>query len=121
MKRICQVLDLKEDQQLIEEYDYWHRAENIWPEIPKGIREVGIENMEIYRLNSKLVMILEVPDDFDFEKSFAELAKKEKQAEWEDFVGKYQKCSQGSSSSQKWQIMDKIFDLKSNKSYNTWS
>ena len=50
MKRYCQTLDLKEDEQLIKEYCYWHSPEHIWPEIPEGIRAVGILNMEIYRL-----------------------------------------------------------------------
>ena len=45
MKRYCQTLDLKEDEQLIKEYCYWHSPEHIWPEIPEGIRAVGILNM----------------------------------------------------------------------------
>ena len=48
MKRYCQTLDLKEDEQLIKEYCYWHSPEHIWPEIPEGIRAVGILNMEIW-------------------------------------------------------------------------
>ena len=31
MKRYCQTLDLKEDEQLIKEYCYWHSPEHIWP------------------------------------------------------------------------------------------
>lgn len=53
MKRYCQTLDLKEDEQLIKEYCYWHSPEHIWPEIPEGIRAVGILNMEIYRLYAR--------------------------------------------------------------------
>lgn len=59
MKRYCQTLDLKEDEQLIKEYCYWHSPEHIWPEIPEGIRAVGILNMEIYRLGTRLFMIVE--------------------------------------------------------------
>ena len=86
MKRYCQTLDLKEDEQLIKEYCYWHSPEHIWPEIPEGIRAVGILNMEIYRLGTRLFMIVETPDDFDWDAAFARLATMDKQAEWEDFV-----------------------------------
>ena len=109
MKRYCQTLDLKEDEQLIKEYCYWHSPEHIWPEIPEGIRAVGILNMEIYRLGTRLFMIVETPDDFDWDASFARLATMDKQAEWEDFVAKYQKAVPGSSSSEKWQLMECMF------------
>lgn len=95
MKRYCQTLDLKEDEQLIKEYCYWHSPEHIWPEIPEGIRAVGILNMEIYRLGTRLFMIVETPDDFDWDAAFARLATMDKQAEWEDFVAKYQKAAPG--------------------------
>lgn len=65
MKRYCQTLELKDDEKLIEEYAYWHSSEHFWPEIGRGIREVGILDMEIYRLGNRLFMIIETPDDFD--------------------------------------------------------
>ena len=111
MKRYCQTLDLKEDEQLIKEYCYWHSPEHIWPEIPEGIRAVGILNMEIYRLGTRLLMIVETPDDFDWDAAFARLATMDKQAEWEDFVARYQKAAPGSSSSEKWQLMECMFKL----------
>jgi hypothetical protein len=111
MKRYCQTLDLKEDEQLIKEYCYWHSQEHIWPEIPEGIRAVGILNMEIYRLGTRLFMIVETPDDFDWDAAFARLATMDKQAEWEDFVARYQKAAPGSSSSEKWQLMECMFKL----------
>ncbi len=103
MKRYCQTLDLKEDERLIKEYCYWHS--------PEHIRAVGILNMEIYRLGTRLFMIVETPDDFDWDAAFARLATMDKQAEWEDFVAKYQKVAQGSSSSEKWQLMECMFKL----------
>lgn len=113
MKRYCQTLDLVEDEQLIQEYCYWH--EHIWPEIPKGIHAVGILNMEIYRLGARLFMIVETKDDFEWESAFARLATMERQAEWEEFVGKYQKVTPGSTSAEKWKLMDCIFKLPEEK------
>ena len=43
--------------------------------------------------------------------AFARLATMDKQAEWEDFVAKYQKAAPGSSSSEKWQLMECMFKL----------
>ena len=111
VKRYCQTMDLKEDPELIKEYCYWHSAEHIWPEIPQGIRAVGIRNMEIYRLGTRLFMIVETDDDFDWDASFARLATLDKQAEWEDFVARFQKIEPGSSSAEKWQLMEQIFKL----------
>ena len=111
MKRFCQTLTLKDDAKLIEQYCYWHSPEHIWPEIPAGIREVGILSMEIYRLGTLLFMIVETPDDFDWDSAFARLATLDRQAEWEDFVGRFQGAEPGAPSNEKWQLMDCIFKL----------
>ena len=104
MKRYCQTLDLKEDEQLIKEYCYWHSPEHIWPEIPEGIRAVGILNMEIYRLGTRLFMIVETPDDFDWDASFA--------LPWHCHPHLAEaKYVPGSSSSEKWQLMECMFKL----------
>ena len=115
MKRYCQTLDLKADEQLIQAYCYWHSPEHIWPEIPEGIRSVGILNMEIYRLGTRLFMIVETPDDFDWEAAFARLATLDRQAEWEAFVSQFQQAAPGSSSAEKWQLMERIFKLPQGK------
>jgi len=48
-KRYVQMLDISEDPTLIAQYRKWHSEEFAWPEIRQGIREVGIQEMEIYR------------------------------------------------------------------------
>jgi L-rhamnose mutarotase len=110
-QRFCLTLDLKEDSTLIREYKYWHMSEHIWPEIPRGIREVGIVDMEIYLLGSRLFMIMETTKDFNFEKQMGKLAGLPRQKEWETFVSKYQKSSANATSSEKWKLMDRIFKL----------
>ena len=111
MKRFCLTLDLKDDTTLIKEYIYWHMSEHIWPEIPKGIREVGIVDMEIYLLSTRLFMILDEKEDFDFDKQMAVLAELPRQNEWEAFVSKFQQSAEGTKSSEKWKLMDRIFKL----------
>jgi L-rhamnose mutarotase len=110
-KRICQTLELKNDPALIEEYKHWHRAENIWPEIPAGIKAVGIQDMEIYILGTQLFMIVEVPEHFDWDGAFGRLATLERQSEWERFMAKFQLCDPDSGSSERWKKMERIFKL----------
>lgn len=110
-QRFCLTLDLKEDPALVSEYKYWHMPEHIWPEIPRGIREVGILDMEIYLLGTRLFMIMETTKDFDFEKQMGKLAELPRQKEWEAFVSKYQKSSANVASSEKWKLMNRIFKL----------
>jgi len=111
MQRFCLTLDLKDDAALIQEYQYWHMSEHIWPEIPKGIREVGIVDMEIYLLGTRLFMIIEAKEGFDFDRQMALLAELPRQKEWEAFVSKFQKSEAGATSSEKWKLMDRIFKL----------
>jgi L-rhamnose mutarotase len=110
-KRYCLTLDLKDDPKLIKEYKYWHQSNHIWPEIPKGIREVGITDMEIYLLGTRLFMIMETTPDFDFDTQMAKLSQLPKQKEWEAFVSKFQKANPGEKSSEKWKLMERIFKL----------
>lgn len=107
--RIVQTLRLKEDPSLIEEYCEAHR--NVWPEVRAGIREVGITNMEIYIIDNILFMIIDTMEPFDREAAFAKLASLPRQAEWENFVSKFQDCPEDSTSGEKWRQADRIFRL----------
>ena len=110
-KRYCLTLDLKDNPELIKEYKYWHEAHHIWPEIPKGIREVGITDMEIYLLGTRLFMIVETKPGFDFDSQMGKLSELPRQKEWEAFVSKFQKSSPDAKSSEKWKLMERIFKL----------
>ena len=110
-QRFCLTLDLRGDTQLVEEYLFWHKPENIWPEIPEGIRAAGIQNMEIYRLDNRLFMIIEAGPGFDFTRDMHYLSTLPRQQEWETFVSKFQASSATESSAEKWKLMDKIFTL----------
>ena len=110
-KRFCQTMDLRNDPQLIAEYVKRHSEQEVWKEIPAGIREVGILEMEIYLLGTRLFMILETPVDFNWDKAFAKLATLPRQAEWEDYMTVFQLAEKGASSDEKWQLMERIFHL----------
>lgn len=110
-KRYCKTLELKNDCALIEEYKKLHSHEEHQKLIRDGIRSVGILEMEIYIHKNKLFMIMETPLDFDYEGAMSRLAGLPGQAEWEQLVDKYQACKPGSASSEKWQLMERMFFL----------
>ena len=110
-KRYVQMLDISEDPTLIAQYRKWHSEEFAWPEIRQGIREVGIQEMEIYIRGNHLVMIVDAPADFDWTSAMNRLATLPRQAEWEAFVAKFQGCSAEARSDEKWQPMERMFKL----------
>ena len=109
MKKYCLTVDLKNDAALIAAYEQQHRE--IWPEITLSIRAAGIENMEIYRVENRLFMIMEVNDDFSFEKKQASDEANSKVQEWEALMWKYQQALPFARPGEKWVLMKKIFQL----------
>lgn len=110
-KRYCQTLDLRDNPELIAEYRRRHSKENIWPEIIEGIRAVGILEMEIYILGTRLFMIVETPLDFNWDEAMTRMATLPRQAEWEDYMSVFQLAKPGTSSAEKWQMMERMFHL----------
>ena len=110
-KRYCQTLDLKDEPTLIAEYVERHSEAKHWPEIVEGIRSVGILEMELYQLGTRLFMIVETAADFDWDTAFARLATLPRQAEWEDYMAIFQDSKPGASSAEKWRLMEQIFRL----------
>jgi len=111
-KRYCKTLRLEDDPQLIEEYKKVHAPESTWPEITRGMIEVGIIDMEIYIMGNRLFMIMDTLPEVDHDRAMAELATKPRQSEWETFVSRFQKTSSNASAGEKWQVMERIYKLK---------
>ena len=109
MKRYCLTVDLKDDAVLIAEYEAYHKA--VWPEILQSIKNSGIINMEIYRLSNRMFMIMEVDDNFSFEKKAAMDTANVTVQEWEALMWKYQQALPMAKPGEKWMLMEKIFQL----------
>ncbi len=107
--RYCLALDLKNDPSLIAEYEEHHRK--VWPEIKISITDSGITDMEIYRLEDRLFMIMETDDRFSFESKAAMDAANPAVQRWEELMWKYQSAIPGGRPGEKWRLMDKIFSL----------
>ena len=109
MKRYCLALDLKDDPSSIAEYEAHHRQ--VWPEILSSIKDSGIEQMEIYRTQNRLFMIMETEDGFSFENKAKADAANAKVQEWEQLMWKYQQALPRAKPGEKWVLMEKIFEL----------
>jgi L-rhamnose mutarotase len=107
--RYCLALDLKNDAALIAEYEQWHRE--VWPEIRASIQGAGITDMEIYRLEDRLFMIMETSADFNAEKKAAADAVNPVVQQWEELMWKYQSPVPGGVPGEKWRMMSRIFSL----------
>ena len=107
MNRYCLALDLKDDPASIAAYDHYHK--NVWPEISESIRQSGIRNMEIYRTGNRLFMIMEVEDDFSFEKKAEMDRDHPKVQEWNALMWTFlQPVVPGEKD---WILMEKVFGL----------
>lgn len=111
MKRFCLTLDLKNDPELIAAYEFYHAKENIWPEIANGIITCGILTMEIYRVATRLMMILETEDNFELKTGFDKMLQMPRQKEWAALMEKFQQRLAFAKPGELWVEMKSIFQL----------
>ena len=106
-RRFCFTLDLKNDPALIAEYRKHH--EKIWPEITQGLKDSGIEDLEIYLLSTHMFMIMEVNQSFSFEKKAKADENSPKMQAWEQ---RFQQALPEAQPGEKWLRMERIFKLE---------
>jgi len=116
-KRYCKTLTLKDDPELIRKYKEVHAKGQAWPEITRGMKEVGILDMEIYIHRNRLFMIMDTIPGFDHDKAMRELASSPRQKKWEAYVARYQNTSEDASADEKWQLMERIYEMDQQEEY----
>ena len=109
-RRFCFALDLKDDPALIAEYLKYH--ENIWPEITQGLKDSGIEDLEIYLIGTRMFMIMEVNQSFSFETKAKADEHNPKVQAWEQLMGRFQQALPEAKPGEKWLRMERIFKLE---------
>ena len=110
-RQFCLTLDLRDDEDLIKEYERYHQPGHTWPEVIDSIRSSGILDMQIYRAGTHLVMVMTVSDSFSFEKKAQTDSQNPRVVQWERLMTKFQLADADSSAGAKWKRMQNIFDL----------
>ncbi|MCM3879961.1 MAG: L-rhamnose mutarotase [Vicinamibacterales bacterium] len=110
MTRYVLTLNLKDDPRTIETYRRHHAR--VWPEVLQSLRDAGVERMDIHLLGRQLVMYLELADDLDFRRVFAEhAASSPRVAEWERLMKSLQEPSPLAPAGDWWTVMEPVFRL----------
>lgn len=109
--RYCMALDLHDDPRLIAEYERQHRA--VWPEVLEHLRAAGVLDMSIWRLGTRLFMIMDTGAGFSFERMRALAAEYPRVDAWEQAMWRFQVPTPWTASGDKWTPMQCIFELGS--------
>jgi L-rhamnose mutarotase len=115
-RQYCLTLDLRDDGELIREYEQYHQKGNTWPEVIASIRESGILDMQIYRSGTQLIMVMTVNDSFSFEDKARRDSQNPKVIEWERLMARFQRANTDAGADAKWQKLRNIFDLSQHSS-----
>lgn len=109
--RYALALDLVDDAEKIAAYEAAHTV--IWPEVREHLRTEGVLDMEIYRLGTRLFMLMEVDPTVYSEESMAAAALANPAiVQWEALMGAYQQPTPWTPVGQKWTPMRRIFSLQ---------
>jgi L-rhamnose mutarotase len=104
--RLVFAIDLVADAELVAAYEQRHAANAVWPEVVRDIRDRGFIDMEIWRVDERMVMIAEVEDDFP---RAADPALQPVVAGWESAMDAFQRPIRATGP--KWAPMARIFAL----------
>jgi len=108
--RHCLALDLKDDPASIADYERHHR--DVWPEVLAHLRRHGVRELEIFRLGTRLVMLMDTDDAvFDAAKMAAAERGSPRIAEWEALMWRFQQATPWTPEGAKWTPMQSIFRL----------
>jgi len=108
-RRYCFACDLKNDPVLIAEYERHHRE--IWPEIVQSIKDAGVSDLQIYRIEDRMFMVMEVNENFTFQKKKYLDDNSSIVQEWETLMWQYQQALPFAKPGEKWLPCKKIFQL----------
>lgn len=111
IQRYALALDLVDDAQKIAQYEAAHVQ--IWPDVRDHLRAHGVVDMEIYRLGTRLFMVMEVDPDRYNADAFAQAAQQSPVIQqWEQLMWTYQVPTPWTPAGEKWVPMPRIFSLR---------
>ena len=107
-RRLVFALDLKDEPELQAEYRRHHQA--VPAPVLASIHESGIVAMQIYNVNDRLFMIMEVDEGFDLERKAAQDSANPDVQAWEALMWRFQQALPGTPPGGKWRLMEKILE-----------
>ncbi len=108
--RYALALDLVDDAQRIADYEKSH--EKIWPEVRDHLFAQGVLQMEIYRLGTRLFMVMDVdPAVYSAERMAQASLDNPAIVRWEALMWTYQAPTPWTPADEKWVPMARIFSL----------
>jgi L-rhamnose mutarotase len=107
-RRLCLALDLVDDAALIADYEAYHSAGAVWREVIADIRASGIESMEIWRVQERCVMILEVSEDYP---RVPPTKDREPVVRWNTLMARYQKPLPSAPPGEVWTPMGRLYHM----------
>jgi len=108
--RHCFALDLHDNQELIAAYEQHHR--DVWPEVLAHLRGQGVLELDIFRLGTRLVMVMETDDAIHDPGRMAAAERDDPRLrEWEDLMWRFQKATPWTPEGTKWTPMQQLFCL----------
>jgi L-rhamnose mutarotase len=110
MKQYGRTLNLKDDPGTIQRYVEHHRQ--VWPEVERGLRAIGIRHMRIWRLGRRLFMQMETADDFEPQRDFARYMESDPRIrEWQALMETFQEPVAEAQPGEWWADMELVYSL----------
>lgn len=112
LQRYAFALDLKDDPKLIAEYEAAHQQ--VWPEVIANFKKQGIVRVDLYRLGTRLFMLMEVDTErYNAERMAEALRTDPVLAKWEELMWTYQAPTPWTPAGEKWSLMSVVFEWAS--------
>jgi L-rhamnose mutarotase len=103
-------INLKDDPEVIERYRRYHH--DVWPEVQDSLRRVGVEQMDIYLLGRRLVMVVRMRDGLDYRAAFKKhAASGPRVVQWEELMKSLQEPVPDAPAGEWWTVMQPVFHM----------
>ena len=106
MKTFAYTLDLKNNPEIISAYKEYHKK--VWPEVLKSIRSSGVKTSKIFLLGTRLFLIIEAEEDFNF----LGYTTGQKEKDWDELMRSLQCPVKEAKPGEWWAEMELVYDLE---------
>jgi L-rhamnose mutarotase len=109
MKTFGLTLLLQDDPAKIAEYKKAHRA--VWPAVTARLREVGVQQMQIFLRGTRMFMFIVTDDAFEPARDFTRINEDPESKRWNEWMATLQARAPEADPTEWWAPMELVFDL----------